>query len=346
MIVKPKSLNSIISNFFLFGGLTMDKDTLLDEHKEQARRNRMARSGFWKWTTVVLLLIIVIGLYMNGFPAKGISKDVASEKAVAFVNENLLVGFATADLVSATEEGDVYKVDINIASSFSNQTQNASLYISKDGNLLFPSAIDVSDFQTEEKETENEEQSSLATESVEDPVLGNPDARLTIVEYSDFECPFCGQAYWTMKLVLADYRDQVNIVYKNYLHPKHTHAQKAAEAAECANVQGKFEAYHDMLFENQDKLNVEDLKKYAEDLGLDIKAFNECLDSGVMAEEVAADQEEGVSLGVRGTPTFFVGEQQIVGNQDFAVFKAAIEQELAKLPDKESEEEETNFSSL
>ncbi|MDP3728868.1 MAG: thioredoxin domain-containing protein [bacterium] len=303
----------------------MDKDAFLTEHKENVRRNRMAQSGFWKWSTLLLLLIIIVGIYMYGLPGRVTeqSQDKASEKALAFLNQNLLAGFATANLESATEENNVYKLEVNIISTVSDEEQNATLYITKNGDLLFPSAIDISDFQFEETQT-------FAVEAADDPVLGNANASLTIVEYSDFECPYCGQTYWTMKLVLADYADDVNIVYKNYLLPKHAYAQKAAEAAECANLQGDFTAYHDMLFENQDALNVKDLKQYAVNLGLDTAAFNECLDSGIMAEEVAADQAEGVALGVKGTPTFFIGEQTVIGSQEFAVFKLAIDEELAK----------------
>jgi len=309
-----------------------DKDTLLDEHKDNVRRNRMGRSTVWKWSTLVLLVLLVIAVYANGFPGFGSPDgDAAAEKAVAFINENLLAGFATATLVSVTEENDLYKLELDLTTA-SGLTQNASLYLTKDGELLFPSAIDLSAYEQAAPE-ENETQVDTEIVAAEDPILGNPDAKLSIVEYSDFECPFCGKAYWTVKLILDEYPDDVNLVYMNWPLPPGTHpfAQKAAEAAECANVQGKFAEYHDMLFENQDALAVEDLKQYAADIELDTDAFNSCLDSGAMADEVLADKEEGTNLGVTGTPTFFIGEQKVEGNQKFEDFKVIIDEELAKL---------------
>src|SRR3989338_7168891 len=291
----------------------MDKDTFLTEHKENVRRNRMAQSGFWKWSTLLLLVLMIIGVYTYGLPGKMTeqSQEQASERAVAFLNENLLAGFATASLETSEEK------------------ENATLYVTKDGELLFPSAIDISDFQSEE--TITEEADIPSREASGDLIVGNPNATLSIVEYSDFECPYCGQVYWTMKLILDAYPEDVKLVYKTFPIPSHENGQKAAEAAKCANLQGKFNEYHDTLFENQDSLKEKNLKQYAEDLGLDTEAFDECLDSDAMAEEVAADQQEGIALGVSSTPTFFIGEQRISGNEKFSTFQKVIEEELAKI---------------
>src|SRR3989338_2700143 len=308
----------------------MDKDTFLTEHKENVRRNRMAQSGFWKWSTLLLLVLMIIGVYTYGLPGKMTeqSQEQASERAVAFLNENLLAGFATASLESATEENDLYKLELVISSETS-EKKNATLYVTKDGELLFPSAIDISDFQSEE--TITEEADIPSREASGDLIVGNPNATLSIVEYSDFECPYCGQVYWTMKLILDAYPEDVKLVYKTFPIPSHENGQKAAEAAKCANLQGKFNEYHDTLFENQDSLKEKNLKQYAEDLGLDTEAFDECLDSDAMAEEVAADQQEGIALGVSSTPTFFIGEQRISGNEKFSTFQKVIEEELAKI---------------
>ncbi len=329
----------------------MDKDTLLDEHKENVRRNRMAQSGLWKWTTLILLVVIIVGIFMNGVPSFGgkLSQEFVSGKAIAFINENLLAGFATANLESATEEGDLYKLDILLVSNFTGEEQNATLYVTKDGNLLFPSAIDLSDFVYVMEEKKEVTETELATVVVEgdDPIVGNPNATLSIIEYSDFECPFCGEAYWTIKLILEQYPEQVNLMYRNFPLPdKHPNAQKSAEAGECAHAQGAFAQYHDKLFENQDALTVEDLKQYAIDLELDVKAFNTCLDSGAMAEKVASDKQQGITAGVSGTPVFFIGEQKLEGNKKFSDFQVIIEEELAKLAaieesTEESEVEET-----
>ncbi len=305
----------------------MDADTTLAEHKEIVRRNRMAGSGFWKWSTFVLLIILLIGFYVNGFPSLNGNKEETSNKAVSFLNEKLLSGFATAQIKSIEEIGDLYALEIELISNLSVQTQNATIYVSKDGTLLFPSAIDISDFVAEESNVED-----IAFTAAEDPVIGNPDASLTIIEYADFECPACGETYWAIQLILEQYAEKVNVVYKNFpLTNKHKFSQKAAEAAECAHIQGQFEAYYDLLFQNQNDLAVDDLKDYAADLGLNTEAFDACLDSGAMAEEVAFDFSEGMEAGVQGTPTFFIGEQKLQGVQKAADFERVIEEELAKL---------------
>jgi len=298
----------------------------------------MRQSKFWKWSTLALLVALIIVIYLNGFPSiNERSKEKTAERAVAFINENLLAGFATASLTSVKEIDGLYLLDIDLVSNLSGESQNATLYVTKDGKLLFPSAIDISSFKYAAPVEEGTEDVSL--EAADDPILGNPEAVLTIVEYSDFECPFCGEVYWTVKLVLEEYPEDVQFVYKNFLIESHTFAQKAAEAAECANLQGKFLAYHDILFQNQDALGIDDLKKYAADVGLDTELFTRCLDSGAMAEEVALDMSEGLQEGVSGTPTFFIGEQKIEGNQKFAAFQTIIEEELAKM------RQETNSSS-
>src|SRR3989344_5355921 len=303
------------------------KDTYLEEHKETVRRNRMARSGFWKWTTLLLFIILLVGVYVNGFPSVG-NKEKTAEKAIAFLNENLLSGFATASIKTIEEKGDLYILDIELVSNLSEQVQNATIYVTKDGNLLFPSAIDLSDFVS----AANEEGSIdiVSFTAAEDPMLGNPDAVLTIVEYADFECPACGEAYWIVQDILEKYPEDVKLVFKNFPLEKHDSAQKAAEAAECAHLQGSFEAYYDLLFQNQNDLAVDDLKGYAEDLGLDMNSFEACLDSDAMEEEVALDFAEGIEVGVRGTPSFFIGKQKLEGG-DAANFERIIEEELAKL---------------
>ena len=321
----------------------MDKNTALTEEKEKVKKNRMAQSNVWKWSTLVLFLILLINLYIVGFPSlKGdINKEMAGERAVAFINENLLVGFATATISSIEEINDLYFLDINLTSSLSGESQNATLYVTKDGNLLFPSAIDISDFEYTSPTEETPEDLSFI--AAEDPIIGNPNATLTIVEYGDFECPFCGETYWTLELIFEEYPNEVKIVYKNFpLTSIHSFAQKAAEAAECANIQGEFTAYYNLLFQNQDALDIDDLKNYARDLGLDTEAFNSCLDSGAMEEEVARDTSDGAKEGVTGTPTFFIGEQRIEGNKKFAEFQAIIEEELLKM--KETPKEQTNTS--
>jgi protein-disulfide isomerase len=164
--------------------------------------------------------------------------------------------------------------------------------------------------------------------------LGAEDAPVTIIEYSDFECPFCGKfATDTGPLIKSDYVDagKVKMIYKHFpLTQTHTYAQKAAEASECAAEQGKFWEMHDLLFQNQNTLYITALKKYAADIGLDTALFNSCLDSGAMAERVRADIDEGRRRGVSSTPLFFVNGVKISGAQPYSVFKSTIDSELRK----------------
>ena len=142
---------------------------------------------------------------------------------------------------------------------------------------------------------------------------------LEVVEFSDFQCPACGYAYPKIKNFLQQYPTKIKFVYKHFPLPDHKFALKAAEASECAADQNKFWEYHDKLFENQKFLTVSDLKKYAgEIVGLNTEDFNACLDSGAMVSRVSGGYSEGQSLGVDGTPTFFMNGKQYTGyTQEF-----------------------------
>ncbi len=151
---------------------------------------------------------------------------------------------------------------------------------------------------------------------------------VTILEYSDFQCPYCARAENTMKEIKKAYGDRVEIIFKHFPLPFHSYAEKAAEASECARDQGKFEDYHYVLFENQNNLGIDSLKEYASRLGIDRGKFDNCLDSGEKAEIVKSDHDEGASKGVTGTPTFFINGKKLVGAQPFENFKAVIDSEL------------------
>jgi len=159
--------------------------------------------------------------------------------------------------------------------------------------------------------------------------------KVELVEFSDFQCPFCQRFYNdAYKQIKAKYIDtnKVKFTYRHYPLSFHQNAQKSAEASECANDQGKFFEYHDVLFENSDAdgngLNVTDLKRYAANLGLNTAQFNACLDSGEKADEVKKDFAEGQRLGVNGTPTLYVNGKPVIGAQPFSVFQEAIEEAL------------------
>jgi protein-disulfide isomerase len=162
------------------------------------------------------------------------------------------------------------------------------------------------------------------------PAKGPEGAPVTIVEFSDFQCPFCGKAKTTVDEVMKSYEGKVRLVFRQFPLSFHENAPKAAEAAACAADQNKFWEYHDKLFANQQALKVDDLKKHAADLGLDAARFNECLDSGKKAELVKKDQDAGAKVGVTGTPAFFINGIALSGAVPAEEFKSIIDAELKK----------------
>jgi protein-disulfide isomerase len=163
------------------------------------------------------------------------------------------------------------------------------------------------------------------------PVRGPEKALVTIVEFSDFQCPFCKRAQPTITEVLSRYGDKVKLAYRDFpLDQLHAEARKAAEAARCANAQGKFWAYHDTLYTNAPKADPEKLQAYAQDVGLDVPAFEQCLSSGTYRAAVQKDVEEGMRAGVTGTPAFFINGRMLSGAQPLETFTRVIDEELAR----------------
>jgi protein-disulfide isomerase len=161
------------------------------------------------------------------------------------------------------------------------------------------------------------------------PAKGPAAAPVTIVEFSDFECPFCVRAEPTVKQILDTYGDKVRLVFKDFPLPNHARAPKAAEAAHCAGAQGKYWEMHEKLFASGGKLEVADLKAQAREIGVDGAKFDQCLDSGEKAPLVAANKKAGEAVGVTGTPAFFVNGRLLSGAQPFEEFKKVIDKELA-----------------
>lgn len=173
--------------------------------------------------------------------------------------------------------------------------------------------------------------------------MGKQDAPVTVVEFSDFQCPFCKRHFEdTFNQIEQEYvaTGQVRYVYKHYPLDFHQNAKQAAVAAECANEQGKFWEYHDVLFQKQTEWETQDanaaattFKKYATDLGLNAGSFNTCLDFNKHEEKVDKESQEGSAYGVSGTPTFFIGNEQqgyttVVGAKPFTALKQTIDQAL------------------
>ena len=166
--------------------------------------------------------------------------------------------------------------------------------------------------------------------AVEGPSRGPDKAPVTIVEFSDFECPYCARGEVSIAEVMKTYEGKVRLVFRDYPLPFHGHAQKAAEAAHCAGDQGQYWKMHETLFANQKALAPADLARHAEAIGLDLEKFAKCLESGAKAPLVEAGRQAGEAVGVSGTPAFFINGVRLSGAQPFSEFKAVIDAELAR----------------
>ncbi len=163
------------------------------------------------------------------------------------------------------------------------------------------------------------------------PMRGSPDAPVTIVEFSDFECPFCKQASATMAAVMAKYPGKVRFVYRDFpLETIHPLARGAALAGRCAREGGKFWEYHDVLFAQSPKLAPDDLKRYAAQVGLDAGKFDACLANRANETALQKDIDEGNALGITGTPVFYINGRTVRGAQRIDAFSRVIDDELAR----------------
>ena len=176
----------------------------------------------------------------------------------------------------------------------------------------------------------------------DDAVLGDPNAPVTLIEFSDFQCPFCRKFYTdTLPQIKKEYilTGKAKLVYRDFpLVQIHPGATPAAEGAECAKEQGKFWKMHDAIFDEQEKqglgtvqFTADDVKKWAGKIGLNTSKFNQCLDSRKYKQEVEKDLADGAAAGVNGTPATFINGRLVSGAQPFAAFKIIIDEELKKL---------------
>lgn len=175
----------------------------------------------------------------------------------------------------------------------------------------------------------NDNSSIFDITTTDDPYAGSLEAKIVIVEFSDFQCPYCFQSFPTVREIIDIYGDQIRFIYRDFpIDDIHPQAQNAAEAGECASEQDKFWEYHDKLFINQDNLSLDALKYYASEIGLDTDTFDECLDSHRYYEEVQQDFASGIIAGVEGTPTFFINDVKFQGAITVENFKNIIDQLL------------------
>lgn len=161
-----------------------------------------------------------------------------------------------------------------------------------------------------------------------EPKKGKDGSPIVIVEFTDFQCPYCSRAQATLEKIFTDYPDKVQLIFKDLPLDFHKQAKDAHIASQCAQEQGKFWEYHDILFKNQSQLFPDKLKEYAKQLELDMDKFNQCFDTRKYEKYVNESLDQAQSLGITGTPTFFVNGRIVRGAQPYETFKQIIDEEL------------------
>lgn len=178
---------------------------------------------------------------------------------------------------------------------------------------------------------DNTNQATAAdVDSPDAPYTGSADAHVVVVEFSDFQCPYCEQAFPVVRELINHYGDRIKFEYRNFpIAESHPNAEKAAEAGLCAHAQGKFWEMHDKMFINQSDLSVLALKNYAKEINIDTTQFNTCLDQGTMESRVRKDFQDGLLAGVDGTPTFFINGYKFPGVPTLSDMEGTIDQLLS-----------------
>lgn len=301
-----------------------------DKKFKPAEFKKTVKKNPWIIATIVLGIIALVllvfmlrgGITGNIITGRVIGEEDISSKTVDFVNTNLLPpGQGQVTFNSISEKSGLYEVLVLY------QGREVPIYVTKDGEFMTQALIPMDELN----QTQPNELMEISID--DDAVKGNSDAPVTIIEFSDYECPFCGRHFeQTYSQIVKEYVDtgKVKLVFRDFPLDFHESAQKAAEAAECAGEQGKYWEMHDKLFENQNALDVDSLKQYAKDIGLNTANFDSCLDSGEMEDEVKEDMVDGQNYGVSGTPAFFINGRLLTGAQPFSAFKEIIDSELEK----------------
>ncbi|MEK6875517.1 MAG: thioredoxin domain-containing protein [Nanoarchaeota archaeon] len=299
-------------------------------YEEDKNNFKISKVRTWQIISGVLFIALMISLFMGfkgGVTGNVISENEAGASLVSYLNAQTGGG---VEFVSSADKGNLYEISVSY------QGQNIPVYITKDGEYFIQEINPI----TGEVIKDNSIATSNSIVDInmetlidDDAVKGDDNAPVIMVEFSDYECPYCGRHFeQTYSQIIQEYVDtgKVKLVFRDFPLSFHPNAQKAAEAAECAGEQNKYWEMHDKLFENQQALSVKDLKQYAKEIGLNTAKFNSCLDSGEMASEVSKDMQDGQAAGISGTPGFIINGQLASGAQPFSVFKQIIDQELNK----------------
>ena len=291
------------------------------------------RQNPWIISTILLIAVLIVLMFFGAFGAgseNAVSGDTAANNLVSFIKNQPGGSDGEIKIVSSEKEGSLYKVTVDY------KGQNIPVYVSMDGKYLIPDVVPL-DLKVDNDGVDGNTDSGVSGNPVEvnienSPSKGDKNAPLTIVEFSDYQCPFCGRFFSeTLPLIEEQYikTGKARLVFKDFpLSNIHPEAQKAAEAVRCVGEQKGDEGYfkmHDKLFENQASLSLENYKKWARELGVNGASFDKCLSEGKHADEVNADLSYGSQLGVTGTPAFFINGKLLSGAQPFSVFKQAID---------------------
>ena len=306
----------------------MDEKNTSEENKESIK---ISKVRIWQIISGVLLIALAVSLFIGDFGGKTTGNIISGQEA-----EKSLIDYLNAQtgggvsFLSSKDIGNLYEVTVSY------QSQQFPVFITKDGEYFVQNIIPLTGEVIEDNSittpnpTVNIDMETLIDD---DAIKGKENAPVTMVEFSDYECPFCGRHFkQTYSQIIKEYVDtgKVKLVYRDFPLDFHPNAQKAAEAAECAGEQNKYWEMHDKLFENQQALGINNLKQYAKEIGLNTDKFNNCLDSGEMTSEVSKDIQDGQAVGISGTPGFIINGQLVSGAQPFSAFKQIIKQELNK----------------
>ncbi len=271
------------------------------------------------------------------------SMEEIANRTMVYVSKNFLEPRGIEGRLTGVDAlgEDLYA--INLSLKLGNAEQQTSLLATRDGKLILLGSggtiVDITNenatTQEISREEEPPEKKVVDVEVDDDPVIGPKDAKVTIIEFSDFQCPFC-RRFWSETLPLIKERyiqtGKARLVYRDFpIDSIHPFARKAAEAAECADEQGKFWEYHDALFADFDSWQqpgTEAFKRIAQDLGLEATGFAACVDSEKYAQEVEKDLHDGSRAGITGTPTFFINGLMVEGAMPFSEFEIRIESQL------------------
>jgi protein-disulfide isomerase len=309
------------------------RDEMFDGTREKSYTQKM-RENPWILSTIILGIILILTFVSTsgngsdlGINSGKVSKDIVSENVMSIL---ALTAPSAVTLSSIEEESGLYKINVNFEGDV------APIYATQDGKYMITGVIPIDDVGDITGGIGNVGSGGIVDVSEDDDAFkGSQDAPVTIIEFSDFECPFCGRFYeQTLPLIEEEYINtgKVKLVYRDFpLSNIHPNAQKAAEAAECVKDDGGDDAFwkmHDKIYENQNSLTISNLKSWAKEIGYDI---NTCLDSGAKASEVQKDLADGTVAGVTGTPAFFINGKLLEGAQPYTAFKLVIDEELGKI---------------